>query len=186
MISLLKIAVMVDGGYLREILNAKRGYRYYPKVEEIENFCTKDLVKKEEMLYRVFFYDAKPPDGDVQAADYFYNCVSYLPFFALRLGRLVNRASEGEPPKWVQKGVDMKIGIDIASLAYKKLVDRIALITNDTDLIPALKLARINGIQVRVVNLDSMHNLFKAHADMHELLDVANHFPKSLENKRKG
>lgn len=182
---LLKTAVMIDGGYLREILNAKRGYWYYPKVEEIEKFCTQDLVKRgEEMLYRVFFYDAKPSEGDVEAADYFYNCVSYLPFFALRLGRLVNRASEGEPPKWVQKGVDMKIGIDIASLAYKGLVERIVLVTNDTDLIPALKLARINGIQIRVVNLDSIHNLFKAHADMHETLKVEDFFPRSLAKKK--
>lgn len=183
--SRLKVAVLVDGGYLREILNAKRGHRYYPKVEEVEKFCSKDLLKEdEERLYRVFFYDAKPPDGDMDAADYFYNCISYLPFFALRLGRLVNRASKTEAPKWVQKGVDMKIGIDIASLAYKKLVDRIVLVTNDTDLIPAVKLARINGIQVRIVNLDSMHNLFKAHADMHEALDVANYFPRSLAKKK--
>ena len=33
-----------------------------------------------------------------------------------------------------QKGVDLKIGIDIASLAYKKLVDQIVLISGDSDL----------------------------------------------------
>ena len=45
-----------------------------------------------------------------------------------------------------QKGVDMKIGIDIATLAYKKLVDRIILISGDADFVPASKLARIEGI----------------------------------------
>jgi uncharacterized LabA/DUF88 family protein len=45
-----------------------------------------------------------------------------------------------------QKGVDMKIGVDIATLAYKKLVDRIILIAGDTDFVPASKLARIEGI----------------------------------------
>ena len=45
-----------------------------------------------------------------------------------------------------QKGVDMKIGVDIATLAYKKLVDQIVLISGDSDFIPAAKLARIEGI----------------------------------------
>ena len=45
-----------------------------------------------------------------------------------------------------QKGVDMKIGLDIASLAYKKLVDQIVLISGDSDFVPAAKLARREGI----------------------------------------
>nr|WP_289844754.1 NYN domain-containing protein [Treponema phagedenis] len=45
-----------------------------------------------------------------------------------------------------QKGVDMKIGIDIATLAYKKLADQIVLITGDSDFVPAAKLARREGI----------------------------------------
>ena len=45
-----------------------------------------------------------------------------------------------------QKGVDMKLGIDIASLAYKKLVDQIVLIAGDSDFVPAAKLARREGI----------------------------------------
>lgn len=45
-----------------------------------------------------------------------------------------------------QKGVDMKIGIDIASLAYKHLVDQIILISGDSDFTPAAKLARQEGI----------------------------------------
>lgn len=45
-----------------------------------------------------------------------------------------------------QKGVDMKIGVDIASLAYKKQVDKIILIAGDSDFVPASKLARREGI----------------------------------------
>lgn len=45
-----------------------------------------------------------------------------------------------------QKGVDMRIGIDIATLAYKGLVDRIVLIAGDSDFVPAAKLARREGI----------------------------------------
>lgn len=45
-----------------------------------------------------------------------------------------------------QKAVDMKIGLDIAALAYKKLVDQIVLIAGDSDFVPAAKLARREGI----------------------------------------
>lgn len=49
-------------------------------------------------------------------------------------------------PSFQQKGVDMKIGLDIASLSYKKLVDQIILIAGDSDFVPAAKLARREGI----------------------------------------
>ncbi|MBF0186084.1 MAG: NYN domain-containing protein [Magnetococcales bacterium] len=46
-----------------------------------------------------------------------------------------------------QKGVDMRIGIDIASLAYKKQVEKIVLVAGDADFVPAAKLARREGIE---------------------------------------
>jgi uncharacterized LabA/DUF88 family protein len=45
-----------------------------------------------------------------------------------------------------QKGIDIKIGIDIASMAIKRLVDRIVLFSGDSDFVPAAKLARREGI----------------------------------------
>ncbi len=45
-----------------------------------------------------------------------------------------------------QKGVDMKIGLDIASLSYKQQVNQIILISGDSDFVSAAKLARREGI----------------------------------------
>lgn len=45
-----------------------------------------------------------------------------------------------------QKGVDMRIGIDISSLTYKKQVQQIILISGDSDFVPAAKQARREGI----------------------------------------
>lgn len=53
-----------------------------------------------------------------------------------------------------QKGVDMRIGIDVATLALKRIVDRIILLSGDTDMIPAIKLARREGVQVVLVEVD--------------------------------
>jgi uncharacterized LabA/DUF88 family protein len=54
-----------------------------------------------------------------------------------------------------QKGVDMRIGIDVATLSLKRIVERIILISGDTDMIPAIKLARREGVQVVLVEVDT-------------------------------
>lgn len=65
-----------------------------------------------------------------------------------------------------QKGVDIKIGIDIASLSYKKQVERIILISGDSDFVPAAKLARREGIDFI---LDPLYNHIKP--DLYEHID---------------
>lgn len=45
-----------------------------------------------------------------------------------------------------QKGVDMRLGIDIASIALKQQINQIVLVSGDADFVPAAKLARREGI----------------------------------------
>lgn len=47
-----------------------------------------------------------------------------------------------------QKGVDMKLGLDVAAMAFKRQVDQIVLVAGDADFVPATKLARREGIDV--------------------------------------
>lgn len=65
-----------------------------------------------------------------------------------------------------QKGVDMRIGLDIASMAYKKQVEQIILISGDSDFVPAAKLARREGIDFI---LDPMGATIKP--DLYEHID---------------
>lgn len=51
-------------------------------------------------------------------------------------------------PALRQKGVDMRIGVDMSSLSLKGLVDTIVLVTGDADFVPAAKLARREGVRV--------------------------------------
>ena len=51
-------------------------------------------------------------------------------------------------PRIKQKGVDMRIGLDIASVTTKKLCTKLVLISGDTDMIPAMKTARKEGVHV--------------------------------------
>lgn len=50
--------------------------------------------------------------------------------------------------KTVQKGVDMRLGLDVAAMAFKRQVDQIILVAGDGDFVPAAKLARREGIDV--------------------------------------
>lgn len=45
-----------------------------------------------------------------------------------------------------QKGVDVRIGLDVALLAHERFVDQMVLITGDSDFVPAAKYARRHGI----------------------------------------
>lgn len=60
-------------------------------------------------------------------------------------------------PDIKQKGVDLRIGMDIACMAIRKNVQAIVLITGDSDMVPALKLARREGLRVYCVRLDSQN-----------------------------
>ncbi len=65
-----------------------------------------------------------------------------------------------------QKGVDMRIGLDIASLCFKKQVDQIVLVAGDSDFVPAAKLARREGTDFI---LDPMWH--PVHPSLHEHVD---------------
>lgn len=83
-----------------------------------------------------------------------------------------------------QKGVDMRIGLDIASMAYKKQVDQIVLISGDSDFVSAAKLARREGIDFILDPLfaNIKPNLFE-HIDGLRSCDLAFKPKLALNNK---
>lgn len=117
--------------------------------------------------------------------------LSKLPYYAIRKGDIVDRGWELDKrvfikskdgcltikandikPNLQQKGVDMRIGLDKASLSLKKLVDTVVLVTSDSDFIPAMKFARREGLNLHLVTFG--HNGIKeemyAHTDI--LIDI--------------
>jgi uncharacterized LabA/DUF88 family protein len=73
-----------------------------------------------------------------------------------------------------QKGVDMKLGLDIATLTLKKQVNKIVLISGDSDFVPAAKLARAEGVHFV---LDAMQA--SINADLSEHIDgLSSHLGK--------
>ena len=169
----MKAAVFVDGGHLRVLV--RQAHRHYNAdyIEAIADACVVD----DEILLRVLYYDCAPYQGhpklpvsgrpaDFQGSDTWLKVLAAKPRFAVRLGTLKFRGFEPKSvpvppsgpvsdddfkPRFEQKGVDMRIGLDIATYANNRSVDRIILITGDTDCLPAMKLARTAGLQVVLV-----------------------------------
>jgi uncharacterized LabA/DUF88 family protein len=170
-----KIIILIDGGYLR--VKAKIAHKTYDP-NFIEKFAH-ECKEQGEDIFRILYYDCAmyagtvslPISGNIYtftSNDKWLDDLARKDLFAVRRGVLkfkgykpkqtrVNPA--GPPtdadftPDFEQKGVDMRIGLDIASHCVNKCIERIVLVTNDTDCVPAMKYGRKAGLQTVIVEL---------------------------------
>lgn len=168
-----KIAILLDGGHIRAL--AKRaGHVFDPLfIEKLGLSCR----AHDENIQRILYYDCAPFQGattlpvsghkfQFKASDAWLHELSNRDLFAVRRGVLKFRgwtpkivplapgaslADDDFKPNFEQKGVDMRIGLDMANYAATKAVDLLALMSNDTDCIPAMKYARRAGLQVALL-----------------------------------
>ncbi|MDR1250202.1 MAG: NYN domain-containing protein [Treponema sp.] len=112
--------------------------------------------------------------------------IKMLPFFAVREGILSFNGWTLKPanygmnpltddcfiPNLKQKGVDIKIGLDVAWVSFNHIANSIIMITGDSDFVPVIKTARRNGVFVYLFTLG--HNVKK---ELLENADVIYEFP---------
>jgi uncharacterized LabA/DUF88 family protein len=187
----MKIALLIDGGYLRACAKAAQKTYDNQFIETFSHHC----VLQGEYLLRIFYYDAPQYRGKVQlpvsgndtnfqSSDSWLNDLAKLERFAVRRGTLGFRGWRPKTipiagasltdsdfsPIFEQKGVDMRIGLDIANFSHTRAVERIILVSGDQDMIPAMKQARKAGLEVALIQLaapsKSLHDGLKAHADL--------------------
>lgn len=66
-----------------------------------------------------------------------------------------------------QKGVDIRIGMDMARLALREMVRTIVVVTGDTDFVPAFKYVRREGVKVVLDTMGGGGRVeLKRHADI--------------------
>jgi uncharacterized LabA/DUF88 family protein len=157
----------------------------------IKQVQTKTGSHSTDTLLRTFYYDCQPFAKTIKniqgksidfslSAVYatqmaYLNSLKTIDQFALRLGQLsfggwkLNTYKPVSPPypDFNQKGVDMKIGLDMAWMAGRKTVDKIALVTGDSDFISPIKLARREGILIYLFTLGAktLKSELTEHAD---------------------
>jgi uncharacterized LabA/DUF88 family protein len=83
-------------------------------------------------------------------------------------------------PSIEQKGVDLRIGLDISRLALTHSVEAIVVVTGDSDLVPAFKFARREGLRVFLCDLGhGVKRQLKAHADRTVCIELSRVFPRA-------
>lgn len=160
------VAIFVDFENLRKGVFEKTAkqhkyrFNYNENPQQILDFCNfcvfcncdndKTNINKivSQSLYRIFIYTAKPlkEHKSFDKINNLFRELERLNYIAMRYGKLVKRDEV-----IVQKQVDMLIGLDIAEISLKNIVNKIMLIGYDSDMSPALKLARISGIQTGII-----------------------------------
>lgn len=186
----MRTVLLVDGGYLRATV--KSAGLFFDNTL-IVKFCWACFAN-DEYAFRIMYYDAmryegkvrRPISGDdhqFQRNGDWLDQLARLDRFAVRLGTLSFRGwrprqgpisdrplhdSDFEPI-FEQKGVDMRIGLDIATYCERRAADRLLLLSGDTDMVPAMKYARKAGLEVGLIQLPSpaypLSNNLKVHAD---------------------
>lgn len=114
-----------------------------------------------------------------------HQALETCPNLALRMGELLVRGWQLRPhslqdiarsqrtlepsdlgPQLVQKGVDLRIGLDLARLSLRALVDTLVVVTGDSDLVPAFRFARREGVRVVLDHLGApVRRELKVHVD---------------------
>lgn len=115
----------------------------------------------------------------------FFTDLARAPFFALRIGELsfngwrirqkalasregtITIGPDQLQPSISQKGVDMRLGMDIAALTLKRMAGIIVLVTGDSDFVPAMKFARREGMQLFLATLGhGVKESMREHSDL--------------------
>ena len=201
----MKTIILLDSGYLKHIFKDSNKLYSADNIEKLIQHTVEMIKAKEQIaLLRVLFYDCLPFSGsyvlpiskkkvEVEGTDKLMRPLSQKNLFAVRYGTLKFRGwilkkrsyqkqkltDDDFEPSFEQKGVDMRIGLDISQYSTDRSVDHIILVSNDTDCIPAMKCARKNGLKMSLISYNQANITpdLRAHADEIFLINL----PKSLE-----
>lgn len=169
-------ALYVDAGYLiaaaatRVSGTSLRGSVVVSYPDLISRLIAQVEASSGMPLLRVNWYDSG--NKGIGGADPEQESIGMQPRVKLRLGR---RSPHGE-----QKGVDLRIGLDLASHGRNRVVDTIYLVSGDDDLTEAVEEAQNHGVQVVILAApgpDGRQHAVAKHlireSDGIELIDVA-------------
>lgn len=156
-----RVAIFIDNGYFKKVQDKFKIAVDYQKFSEDIVGSSQDCSRFRTYVYDCPPYQSNPPTADQirlkSGFDSFKYNITRLPRFEFRTGRLqLQKNEEGETlfkkdgkiPLLKQKGVDMALGIDVARLASTKQIQKIILVAGDSDFVPAIIMARQEGVLV--------------------------------------
>lgn len=156
-----RIAIFIDGAYVQYTLRDEF------KLAKIDYRLLAEKMAGGRELLRTYFYDCLPYQSPIptqEESDRFARKQKFLaaleanPRFTIRLGRLEFRgkSASGEPI-FEQKRVDILMGVDLVMLAAKHLITDAAIFAGDSDFLPAIEVAKSEGVVVHLFHGKTPH-----------------------------
>ena len=134
-----KIVVFIDGSNLYHDLVKNFGKA------KLDFKAFADFLAGKNKLVQVYYYNAplnqKDNPSAYQSQQRFFSSLGKIPRFEVKLGRLEKRPKS--PP--VEKGVDVRMAVDIVTHAYSNIYDIGIVVSGDADFVPAIKAAQDFG-----------------------------------------
>jgi len=154
-----RLAIFMDGGYVDAISRDEFGLRPdYAKLSEgiadaVRAATPESVDVLRTLYYHCFSYQSSPPTEEeikrFSQARAFFAALKRLPRFEVREGRLAYRGDDAKGrPIFQQKRVDLLLGLDFALYAGKRQITHAAVVSGDSDLIPAVMVAKEEGVCV--------------------------------------
>lgn len=140
-----RVAIFIDGSNFYHGMRDNLGKDINIDFEKFSK-----LLPGSRKLVRTYYYNSRVriEDGKKQYEDQqkFFLKLETLPYFTVRYGRLEKRPRGGV----VEKGVDVKIAVDMLQLAYSNVYDTAILVSGDGDFAYAIEAVKDLGKHVEV------------------------------------
>lgn len=112
----------------------------------------------ERELVRIYYYNApvqrENNEDNYKSQQKFFSALDDIPYLTTRLGRLEKRGNT-----WVEKGVDVRLAVDMLSMGVKNLYDVAVLISGDGDFASAIDAVKDLGKHVEVAYVSQTYQL---------------------------
>ena len=157
-----RLVVFVDGGYVAKVGATSSTWTDIEKLGGKIRDRLAETTYEPLDLVRTYYYDCLPYQSDPPTREEarrfsqkrrFFAALQNLPRCTVRQGRLMYRGQDADgEPIFQQKRVDLMIGLDFALLAAKHQITHAALVSGDSDLLPAFEVAQGEGVVVCLVH----------------------------------
>jgi uncharacterized LabA/DUF88 family protein len=170
-----QVAIFVDGGYLdkvlrREFNGARIDFGAFSRAVVAAIHPMADIFRT--YYYHCLPYQSNPPTQEESehfaAMQKFLDAVNRLPRFTVRLGRLARRGPDRNGEYFFeQKMVDVYLSIDLVHMSLKTRITHAAIVAGDSDFVPAIELARNEGISTWLFHGERRH----VHNQLWDMMD---------------
>ncbi|MEW5947189.1 MAG: NYN domain-containing protein [bacterium] len=146
-----RVMVFIDGSNLYHALK-----KVYLRANVDFEYMLANLVTPGRELIRAYYYNA-PVIAEEAPENYrnqqrFFSALKKIPYFEIKLGRLVRRQN-----RIVEKGVDVKLAVDMVSKGLKNQCDVAILVSGDSDFAEAVQIVKDAAKHVEVAYPLSAH-----------------------------